>query len=138
MTGALVARNRPDGNPSSIEAFHNHQCEKNMTTPPSAIARTTRLACLASGLASTNLLGVLPHQAAAQDGAATIEHSQKAQAGEVVYVPAFVCSRLKTELFRACHEMGDHVRIGAAAIQAVVPVTYRAFLPGPDGLNAMV
>jgi len=40
-------------------------------------------------MASTVLLGVFPHQVAAQDAVAKNEHPQEVKAGEVVYVPVY-------------------------------------------------
>ena len=58
-----------------------------MNTIASAFADTIQPACVAISVASMFLLGVMPHNAAAQDAIATTEHSYKVQAGEVIYVP---------------------------------------------------
>ena len=60
-----------------------------MTTITSVFARTIQSACVAISIASTVLLGVLPHQVAAQDAVAKNVHPQEVQAGEVVYVPVY-------------------------------------------------
>ena len=60
-----------------------------MTTITSVFARTIPPACVAISIASMVLLGVLPHQVAAQDAVAKNVHPQEVQAGEVVYVPVY-------------------------------------------------
>ena len=60
-----------------------------MTTLTSVCARAIGSAGVAIGLASTVLLGVSPHQVAAQDAAEKNEHVHEAQSGEVVYVPVY-------------------------------------------------
>ena len=60
-----------------------------MTTLTLVCARAIHSTFVAISLASTFLLGVLPHQAAAQDAAAKPDNSHETLAGEVVYVPVY-------------------------------------------------
>jgi hypothetical protein len=60
-----------------------------MTKITSVFARTIQSACVAISMASMVLLGVFPHQVAAQDAVAKNEHPQEVKAGEVVYVPVY-------------------------------------------------
>lgn len=60
-----------------------------MTTLASVFAHPIRSACVVIGLAGMALLGVLPHQVAAQDAAEKNVHAHEANTGEVVYVPVY-------------------------------------------------
>ena len=60
-----------------------------MTIRTSTLVRAIRSVCVATSLATTTLLGVLPHEVAAQDASEKKERLREAPIGEVVYVPVY-------------------------------------------------